>query len=78
MPDGRASTPPRSSMRCSARPIESLVLVELHLLFFQAAMAPLDAAIALGMFVDRALSGQPVFPSGLSAALDEARRSSNA
>src|SRR5208282_3417499 len=36
--------------------VESLVLVEPHLLFFQAAMKPLDIAVALGVVV----SGAPV------------------
>ena len=34
--------------------VEVLVLVEPHLLFFQAAMESLDVAIALGMVVGRA------------------------
>ena len=34
--------------------VEALVLVEPHLLFFQAAMKPLDITVALGMVVSRA------------------------
>jgi hypothetical protein len=34
--------------------VEALVLVEPHLLFFQAAMEPLDITVALGMVVSRA------------------------
>ena len=34
--------------------VEALVLVEPHLLFFQAAMEPLNVAVALGMVVSRA------------------------
>ena len=36
--------------------VEALVLVEPHLLFFQAAMKPFDVAVALGMVV----GGAPV------------------
>ena len=35
-------------------PVEVLVFVEPHLLFFQAAMEPFDVTIALGMVVSRA------------------------
>ncbi len=34
--------------------VESLIFVEPHLLFFQAAMKPLDVTVALGMVVSRA------------------------
>src|ERR1700675_529570 len=42
--------------------VEVLVLVEPHLLFFQAAMKPFDVAVALGMVVSRAAvrDAQPV------------------
>ena len=34
--------------------VEVLIFVEPHLLFFQAAMEPLDVTVALGMVVSRA------------------------
>ena len=42
--------------------VEALVLVEPHLLFFQAAMKPLNVAVAFGMVVGRApmRDAQPV------------------
>jgi hypothetical protein len=42
--------------------VEGLVFVEPHLLFFQAAMEPLEVTVALGMVVSRApmFDGQPV------------------
>ena len=39
--------------------VEVLVLVEPHLLFFQAAMEPFDIAVALGMVVSRAAWAMP-------------------
>ena len=37
--------------------VEVLVFVEPHLLFFQAAMEPLDVTVSLGMVVSRAPMG---------------------